>query len=66
MYTCVCACVCACVRVPYSRLFSLGARISQMGSLLMKIYSGLLACMKFDCGSLLQKLVRTQLCPDGL
>ena len=35
-----------------------------MGSLLGKFIQG--CCMKFDCGSLLQKLAQMQLCPDSL
>ena len=50
-----------------NRLFSLGANFPEFYK--WACYSGnsILACyMKFNCGSLLQKLARTQLCPDGL
>ena len=53
--------------LPYSRFFSLGANFSKIHKWVC--YSGkfILGCyMKFDCGSLLQKLARMQLCPDGL
>ena len=53
--------------IPYSGLFSLGANFPKFHK--WAHYSGkfiLDCCMKFNCGSLLQKLARTQLRPDGL
>ena len=51
----------------YSGLFSLGANFPEFHELTHYLGKFILGCYtKFDYGSLLQKLARVQLCPDGL
>ena len=53
--------------IPYSGLFSTGANFPKFHERAYYLGKFILGCyMKFHCGSLLQKLARTQLCPDDL